>query len=201
MDIAHLFENGFYLLALLNPASKVLFLATYKPNLTKRQNIELSWRSSLAATIILSLLAAVGSFLFFKVFRVQLYSLQILGGLILFFIGWTAIIEGKFINKQSDFLREGLNEISLVPLATPLIAGPGMITAVITQSVEFGLLFTLLSLTIAIFINFLLMLLSSQINIILNKVHLIGPLIRFAGLITGSVATQMILTGIKCAMK
>ena len=46
MDYAKLLENSLYLLALLNPASKVMFLSTYEPTLTKRQIWELSWKSS-----------------------------------------------------------------------------------------------------------------------------------------------------------
>ena len=38
MNIAQMVENAFYLLALLNPASKIMFLASYEPGLTKKQN-------------------------------------------------------------------------------------------------------------------------------------------------------------------
>ena len=36
-DGAKLLENSLYMLALLNPASKVMFLSTYEPALTRRQ--------------------------------------------------------------------------------------------------------------------------------------------------------------------
>ena len=49
MDITKLLENAFYLLALLNPASKIMFLAAYEPKLTPKQNFELAWKSSAAA--------------------------------------------------------------------------------------------------------------------------------------------------------
>ena len=45
-------ENSLYMLALLNPAGKVMFLSTYEPPLSRREIIELSWKSSLAALII-----------------------------------------------------------------------------------------------------------------------------------------------------
>ena len=49
MDHLKILENAFYFLALLNPASKVLFLATYDPPLKNRQVFTLAWKSSLAA--------------------------------------------------------------------------------------------------------------------------------------------------------
>ena len=66
------------------------------------------------------------------VFKVELYSLRITGGLILFMIGWTAVREGRFVQKREHNLREDFTELSLVPLAAPLIAGPGTIAAAIS---------------------------------------------------------------------
>ena len=97
MDCAKLLENSLYLLALLNPASKVMFLSTYEPALTKRQIWELSWKSSAAALAILIVLAGAGEIVLRRIFKVELYSLRITGGLILFMIGWMAVREGRFV--------------------------------------------------------------------------------------------------------
>ena len=53
MDWLKVLENSVYLLALLNPPSKILFLSTYEPELEMRQIWELSWKSSLAALLML----------------------------------------------------------------------------------------------------------------------------------------------------
>lgn len=196
-----IFENALYLLALLNPASKIMFLASYPVLPGKNRNFELSWKSSAAALLILILLAAAGQFLLGRIFRVELYSLQITGGLVVFMIGWTAISKGRFVQRQQESLLEGLTDISLVPLATPLIAGPGMIAAVIAASVADGLLPTCGSLILALLINFLLMICAGSINKFLVKTHLLGPLIRLTGLIIAVVAMQMMITGLKTCLK
>jgi len=201
INLRSVFENALYLLALLNPASKIMFLASYPASSGRGKNFELSWKSSAAALIILILLAAAGQFLLGRIFRVELYSLQITGGLVVFVIGWTAINQGRFVKQQQDSLMEGLTDISLVPLATPLIAGPGMIAAVIAGSVADGLMSTCASLTLALLINFLLMICAGGINKFLVKTHLLGPLIRVTGLIIAVVAMQMMITGIRTAFK
>ena len=201
INLRSVFENALYLLALLNPASKIMFLASYPASSGRGKNFELSWKSSAAALIILILLAAAGQFLLGRIFRVELYSLQITGGLVVFVIGWTAINQGRFVKQQQDSLMEGLTDISLVPLATPLIAGPGMIAAVIAGSVADGLLPTCAALTLALLINFLLMISAGGINKFLTKTHLLGPLIRLTGLIIAVVAMQMMITGIRTALK
>ena len=93
-------ENSLYMLALLNPASKVMFLATYEPSLSVKQIRELAWKSSLAALLILIALAGAGEIVLSKVFRVELYSLKITGGMVLFMIGWLAVREGRFVNQK-----------------------------------------------------------------------------------------------------
>lgn len=201
INLRSVFENALYLLALLNPASKIMFLASYPASSGRGKNFELSWKSSAAALVILILLAAAGQFLLGRIFRVELYSLQITGGLVVFVIGWTAINQGRFVKQQQDSLMEGLTDISLVPLATPLIAGPGMIAAVIAGSVADGLLPTCAALTLALLINFLLMISAGGINKFLVKTHLLGPLIRLTGLIIAVVAMQMMITGIRTALK
>jgi multiple antibiotic resistance protein len=183
------------LLALLNPASKVLFLAAYKPQLSNRQNFELAWKSSAAALAILILLAYAGNLILKKVFHVELYSLQITGGIIVFLIGLSAIRDGKFIQKKNNELQSNFTEISLVPLAAPLIAGPGMIAAAIASGVELGLGPSIAALTMAILINFVFMLFANAINKFLTMTHLLGPLIRLTGLIIAAVAMQMIING------
>ena len=208
-----LVENSLYLLALLNPASKVMFLATYQPALSVRQIRELAWKSSLAALVILVVLAGAGEIVLSKIFRVELYSLKITGGMVLFMIGWIAVREGRFINKKEENTTVsgfGVDEnggnvdftdLSLVPLAAPLIAGPGTIAASISGTAQFGWLFMVLSLTLAIFINFVVMLFSGRINRVLVKLHLLGPLIRLTGLIISAVAVQMVIAGLKECMR
>lgn len=190
-------ENALYLLVLLNPASKIMFLASCQPSLTAKENRELSWKSSGAALLILLIIAAVGDALLRRIFRVELYSLQITGGLVVFMIGWTAIREGRFMAMPGTGQMPDITDVSLVPLAAPLIAGPGMIAAVIAGTVQYGIGAEAAALSIAIGINFLLMMFAQGINRILTRTHLLGPLIRLTGLVIAVTAMQMIISGLK----
>lgn len=197
MNFTAIIENALYFIALLNPASKVMFLSTYEPKLTRRQIFELSWKSSAAALLMLIILATFGEMVLSKIFRVELYSLKITGGIVLFFIGLVAIREGRFVNRDEHQERINFTDLSLIPLATPLIAGPGIIAAGISNAAQYGALSVSCSLFIGIFINFMLMLFSGGISRILERLHLTGPLIRLTGLIIAGVAVQMVIGGIK----
>lgn len=108
------------------------------------------------------------------------------------FVGHLAVKKGRFYEEQAF---QNLSDLSIVPLAAPLIAGPGTITAVISYSSIYGFKIVVLSLTIALFVNFCLMLTSKRIGFVLEKINATGPLVRITGLIVMAVAVQMMLTG------
>jgi len=78
---------------------------------------------------ILLAFAVVGSPLLTAVFHVEVYSFQIVGGLVLFLMGFKALSHGTFY-EESD--TKSLVEMAIVPLASPMIAGPATITAAMT---------------------------------------------------------------------
>lgn len=197
MNSIKLLELSLYFLALLNPASKILFLASKEPALTSRQIWHISYKSTMIALIMLLIFCVGGQFLLEHIFHIAIYSLKVAGGIVLFIIGFTAMRKGVFYQKENDEEHEhdSIDDISIVPLAAPLIAGPGTITAAISFSAEYGLLSTSLALTMAVFVNFMFMLFSFGINNILGKLCITGPLIRITGLIVSAVAIQMIFNG------
>ena len=195
MDSVQIFKDTLYFLAILNPASKLLFLSSYNPPLTGHQNFELSWKSSLTACLILVVFTLVGTILLADVFRIQMYALRVSGGLILFFTGWQAVRNGKFTNDSVTKSLD-LTEVSIIPLAAPLITGPGTITIAITLASEHGQFHALTVVVVSCLVNFLLMTATPIINRVLVALHVVGPLIRITGLIVATVAIQMMLTGL-----
>lgn len=195
MGDAGFIENTLYLLALLNPASKILFLSAREPPLGPSALRYVALKSSLAAFVILVVFGWVGQFLLEHVFRIHLYSLKIAGGLVLASTGYNGVSKGIFVNQH---LRRPVSDddMSIVPLAAPLIAGPGTITAVIALSVQGGVATIVLPLATAIFLNYLCMLGSRRISAILGAVAMTGPLIRITGLMVLAIATELVLEGI-----
>lgn len=192
-DFKMLLESTLYFLALINPASKIFLLSSISPPISQKKLFGLSTQSTIVAFIILLMVTFVGNFVLRSVFHVEIYSLKVAGGIILFIIGLQAVRNGRFYESS---LHGSLSDISVVPLGAPLIAGPGTITAAISYSSSSGLWLTASAITLALVINFLLMICSTWIAKILGRFHVIGPLIRITGLIVAAVAVQMVLGGI-----
>jgi len=192
LDIPTLIENTLYFLALINPPSKILLLASRQPKFTTKEIISLSLRSNITAWCILIVLTAIGNFLLVGIFRVQIYSLSVAGGIVLFIVGLKAVSKGKFFEESE---AHKLADLSIVPLAAPLIAGPGTMAAAISYASIHGPVITSVCLTLAILVNTLCMLLSQPIGNVLERSSATGPLIRITGLIVAAVAMQMIFNG------
>jgi multiple antibiotic resistance protein len=112
---------------------------------------------------------------------------------VLFLVGLSAVRNGRFYEES---VLQTVPDISIVPLAAPLIAGPGTITAAISYSSIHGFWITLICVSIALVVNLGIMLSARRIGQILEKVNAIGPLVRITGLVVMAVAVQMMLTGI-----
>ncbi len=197
MNTELLIVNAIYFLALINPVSKVFLLSSLNPQISQRELIKISINSSIAAYIILCLFTGAGLFLFSTVFKIDLYSLKIAGGIILSIIGLRAVTRGAFYEKAIDRKISSELEFSVVPLGAPLIAGPATITGAISLSSQHGFFLTIVSLTIALLINFFFMIGSFWIGKALQKIHATGAVIRITGLIVSAIAVQMALNGLK----
>src|SRR5208337_3437215 len=91
--------------------------------------------------------------------------------------------------------NQKLEDLSVVPLASPMIAGPATITAAVSFPAKYGITVTAVSVIIAIFINFLVMIISPFLSRTLTRHNIMGALIRITGLIVATIGVQMVLDG------
>jgi len=192
------FENFLFFIVLLNPVSKIIVLSSLgvTNNFNELKNISL--KATITAMIILFLFSFAGTFILKKIFRIEIYSLQIVGGIVLFLIGLRALQKGEFFELDT---HQKIKDIAVVPIASPMIAGPATITASISQSAIYGPFITYISIFSALSVNFILMILAGEINAFLKKYNLLGPLVRITGLFIASIGVNMALTGLKTFLK
>lgn len=104
--------------------------------LPARSRRHVALRASIIAAIILSGAALIGSWLLGKL-GIGLPAFRIAGGLLLFSIA-SEMVFGVRIERQSRQAEEAIEErvrnIAAFPLAIPLMAGPGAITAALLLS-------------------------------------------------------------------
>jgi multiple antibiotic resistance protein len=92
--MGHTLSAALYLVALSNPISKVFLLSMLADKEETAAIREASIRASVVALALLLILAAVGNSIFTLVFHVELHSLRVAGGIVLFAIGYQALTRG-----------------------------------------------------------------------------------------------------------
>ncbi len=180
------------LLALINPVQKIFLINSLKGQLTDGELRYISIKSSLTAFIILLFFLFLGNVIFTYVFRIQLYSFRVTCGMVLVYSGWIALHQGVLINIGKDVR---IQDISSVPIAIPMIAGPGTITATVTFPAQYGSLVTVIAVFTALVVNLIIMLFAKKIGDVMVKLNILSPFIRIIGLIIATIGIQMIFDG------
>ena len=120
-------------------------------------------------------------------FRISIESFRIAGGLIIILIG-LQILFG--IRSFKDSLSQA-DDLSSVPLATPLIAGPGMITTTIIFSKEYGYIITIIAIAANLLLSWILFHFAHRIVKIIGRSGSL-MLAKFMSLILVAIGVEFI---------
>ncbi len=179
--------------ALVNPIQKVFVITSLQQQFDLKSTKIIALKSSLTALIIILFFYLLGHVVLNYVFRIQLYAFQATSGVVLFYNGLTGLQKGMFIRMDKNMT---IKDISAVPIALPMIAGPATITAAVTFPADYGHLTTVVSIVLALGVNLLFMFYASNIGKALSRYNLMNPLVRIFGLIVATIGTQMVFNGI-----
>ena len=193
MDIKLLLGSFVAILALVNPVQKIFVITSLQNQFADKELKYLSLKASITAFIILVLFLFLGQIIFNYVFHIQLYAFQVTCGVVLFYNGISGLQKGVFLQVEQNVKLE---DLSAVPIAMPMIAGPATITAAVPSPAHYGYGITILSIFAAFGVNLLLMLYSRPIGNLLTKYNFMNALIRITGLIVATIGVQMVFTGI-----
>ena len=113
---------------LTNPIGVMPIFMTMTMDLSDVERKKVALKAPIVSFVILVVFAISGDFLF-RFFGISINSLQIVGGIIFLFMGMD-MLQARLVKtkvKESE-VKSYVNDISVTPLAIPLICGPGTIT-------------------------------------------------------------------------
>lgn len=169
-------------------------------SLTGRQSVEERKRSAYQATLVS--FAVILSFAFFgryiqRLLGISVPALQLSGGILLLMVA-IELLTGK--SDSSPQGGDSMGNAALVPLGTPLLAGPGAIVAamVAVESADTPLL-GWASVTSAVVATHLIIWLALRSSLTLHRVlgdSSIRVLTRILGLLLAAIAVEMVASGV-----
>ena len=120
--------------ALYNPISSTAIFFALSSSKDKYERKKIAIKSIYTAFIIISVSCVLGKAVF-DFFAIPVSSFQVMGGIFILFIGIQMLIRKQKKTQENDrSLFDNEKDIALYPLAFPLMAGPGAITAAVVFS-------------------------------------------------------------------
>lgn len=174
------------------PGNAPIFLAVLGER-TAKEGRQLAIQAAAISLLIIAGFALFGRFIL-SYMDVSIGAMQAAGGLLLLLVSLN-LLTGKDDNQ----LASGSKNVAMVPLATPLLAGPGAIVAVMifaeqVKNPEMGLALAVTVIVVHIFVALALMA-STFILKVIGKAG-VDLLARIAGLVLAGIAVQMLVNAI-----
>ncbi len=188
--------------AIVDPLGVIPFFSVLTEDMTFAQKRDVISKSCLVATTTLGIFAVFGQFIF-DAFGFSIPAFEIAGGVLLFGVAFEMMNGERPRTKMTESERTETLEredVGVIPLGIPLLAGPGAITTVMiymTHPVNDPMdkMFIFAGILVAVMTTFFLMHYADRI---FKRIGRTGTkaLGRIMGLLLAAIAVQFIINGI-----
>jgi multiple antibiotic resistance protein len=185
---------------LINPFGTMPIFMTMTAELDSQHRTRTAKKASIVSFITIIIFAYSGQLLF-NFFGISVNSFRIVGGVIFFLMGMDMLQArlGKVKVKDSE-VKSYVDDISITPLAIPMICGPGALTNAIVMmedanSIEKQVTL-IVSILLVMLLTYLILYSSSRIIKILGQTG-INVMMRLMGLIVMVIAVEFFFAGLK----
>jgi multiple antibiotic resistance protein len=206
MPLDYLVSALVTLLVVVDPVGMAPTFLAVTHGLPAKARKRIGLRASVIAALVLIGTALGGNWLLQQL-GIGVPAFRIAGGLLLFLVA-TEMVLGVRINRQSkqaeDALEEHVRNIAAFPLAIPLMAGPGAITATLLLAGQAGGR----ALPLAVLLGVIVLVMAACLLVFLmaNRIErLLGVtgnvvLSRLLGVILAALAVQYVIDGVRAAL-
>jgi len=198
-----LLENTILLFVAVDPIALVPIFATLTKGLAKSEIKKIYLQATIVSLLILTLFWLFGEGML-SLMGISMSSFRIIGGLFLIAIAFQMVFEQRQDRRQNtaDVAMDdkSIQSVAIFPLAIPLIAGPGAMTAALllaeSRSTEPALfILNYLPILLVVMLAGIAMWLSAKLSQKLGPT-VITVLEKIFGILLGALAIEFVMTGI-----
>jgi multiple antibiotic resistance protein len=189
--------------AIVDPIGTLPFFVSLTAGFSETDRDVILHRSVLVLGGVLALFALVGRFLF-QAFGFTLAAFEIAGGVLLFMVAYDMlrgqITKVRLTAEDRDEAIARRDELSVVPLGIPLLAGPGAISTVMiyegnASNSPVSILATFVAIAVTTVAAFVILRFGQPILRALGRVGVMA-MTRVLGLLLAAVGVQFVINGI-----
>ena len=185
---------------LTNPLGTMPVFLTMTHGMDDAQRKSIVRRATFVAFITLMVFVAIGQFLF-MFFGISINGFRIAGGIIIFKIGFD-MLQARYtpMKLNSDEIKTYANDISVTPLAIPMLCGPGAIANAIVLMADANSMsrkaILVGMIALIYFITFLILRASTRLVKLMGETGN-NVMMRLMGLILMVIAVECFFSGLK----
>lgn len=188
------------LFTLINPLGTMPVFMAMTSELSVEERNRTARKASMVAFFTIIAFALTGQLLF-NFFGISVNSFRVVGGIIFFIMGMD-MLQARLsqVKIRDNEVKSYVSDISITPLAIPMICGPGAITTVILLMEDANTIPKKLTLFIAVFLimllTYIILYSSSRLIKLLGQTG-INVMMRIMGLIVMVIAVEFFFSGLK----
>jgi multiple antibiotic resistance protein len=188
------------LFTLINPLGTMPVFMAMTSELTVNERTKTARKASIVALLTIFAFALTGQLLF-NFFGISVNSFRIVGGVIFFIMGMD-MLQARLsqVKIKENEVKSYITDISVTPLAIPMICGPGAITSVIVLMEDASSLpkqiALFVSIILIIWLTYIILYSSSKLIKFLGQTG-INVMMRIMGLIVMVIAVEFFFSGLK----
>lgn len=198
IDLTFGFQVLVTLIVIMDPPGATPLFLSLVSDKTVREQRRLAWQAALTSFLVITIFALFGQWIL-DYLKISLPALKGAGGLLLLLVS-LELLKGETKKK----LEGSDSNVALVPLGTPLLAGPGAIVAIMLFVQQAGrdgdvapkaIALAVAVVVVHILIGLTLMFSTKIVSVI--KESGVDLLARIAGLLLAAIAVEMLISAIK----
>jgi multiple antibiotic resistance protein len=188
------------LFTLINPLGTMPVFMAMTSELTVNERTKTARKASIVSLLTIFAFALTGQLLF-NFFGISVNSFRVVGGVIFFIMGMD-MLQARLsqVKIKENEVKSYITDISVTPLAIPMICGPGAITSVIVLMEDANSLpkqiALFASIILIIWLTYIILYSSSKLIKFLGQTG-INVMMRIMGLIVMVIAVEFFFSGLK----
>ena len=170
MEWTVLLSSILILFAIVNPLGSIPIFLELTNNLTQKQRNNAFKTAIITSLAILLIFLITGKGILTNFFQINMSDLMAAGGLLLLIIAIDHLVFGGLVKGVLNQQQQDVHHIGAVPIACPILAGPGAMMSVLVISSENGLLVAAIAIIVVFTITWIILCFIDKIYMLLGKI-------------------------------
>jgi len=200
MDNFLILKATLLLFAIVNPIGSIPIFLQLTQGMSRKQRQHAFGTGVLAAAAILIIFLLAGKWILSNVFQISIFDLMAAGGLLLIIIAIDHLIFGSLVKGVLSQGHEDPGHIGAVPIACPILAGPGAMMTVLVMATTYGFMPTVMAIVVVIAITWVILQFMDVIYKILGRT-VCTVLSKILSLFIAAIGIRFLMQGLMAYLR